>query len=94
MLCKVFHKNIIGAPIGSRYAPFIEEEWDNEEGSAALVHAGEDDVNDVGTSNQAIAADDVAAAENAIIGSNGVQRIGIEQVCTLFFVLLYMYFYT
>lgn len=30
MLCRVFHKNNIGPPSGQRYAPFIEEEWDDD----------------------------------------------------------------
>lgn len=30
VLCRVFHKNNIGPPNGQRYAPFIEEEWDDD----------------------------------------------------------------
>lgn len=29
VLCRVFHKNNIGPPNGQRYAPFVEEEWDD-----------------------------------------------------------------
>ncbi|KAE9612154.1 hypothetical protein Lal_00022226 [Lupinus albus] len=32
VLCRVFHKNNIGPPNGQRYAPFVEEEWDDEPG--------------------------------------------------------------
>ncbi|XP_020222543.1 NAC domain containing protein 50 isoform X1 [Cajanus cajan] len=32
VLCRVFHKNNIGPPNGQRYAPFIEEEWDDAAG--------------------------------------------------------------
>ncbi|RDX70089.1 NAC domain-containing protein 78, partial [Mucuna pruriens] len=32
VLCRVFHKNNIGPPNGQRYAPFIEEEWDDATG--------------------------------------------------------------
>lgn len=32
VLCRVFHKNNIGPPNGQRYAPFVEEEWDNASG--------------------------------------------------------------
>ncbi|KAE9589819.1 hypothetical protein Lalb_Chr21g0312961 [Lupinus albus] len=32
VLCRVFHKNNIGPPNGQRYAPFVEEEWDDESG--------------------------------------------------------------
>ncbi|XP_061996453.1 NAC domain containing protein 50-like isoform X1 [Rosa rugosa] len=30
VLCRVFHKSNIGPPNGHRYAPFVEEEWDDE----------------------------------------------------------------
>ncbi|KAM7265568.1 hypothetical protein ACFE04_003251 [Oxalis oulophora] len=29
VLCRIFHKNNIGPPSGNRYAPFVEEEWDD-----------------------------------------------------------------
>lgn len=32
VLCRVFHKNNIGPPNGQRYAPFVEEEWDDASG--------------------------------------------------------------
>ena len=38
VLCRVFHKNNIGPPNGQRYAPFIEEEWDDR---SALVPGAE-----------------------------------------------------
>lgn len=31
MLCRVFHKTNIGPPLGHRYAPFVEEEWEGED---------------------------------------------------------------
>ncbi|OWM70248.1 NAC domain containing protein 52-like [Punica granatum] len=31
VLCRVFHKSNMGPPIGHRYAPFVEEEWDDED---------------------------------------------------------------
>lgn len=43
VLCRVFHKNNIGPPNGQRYAPFIEEEWDDASGmvpGAELVDNG------------------------------------------------------
>ncbi|AEE74915.1 NAC domain containing protein 52 [Arabidopsis thaliana] len=33
VLCRVFHKNNIGPPSGNRYAPFMEEEWADDEGA-------------------------------------------------------------
>ncbi|CAN8269497.1 unnamed protein product [Cochlearia groenlandica] len=33
VLCRVFHKNNIGPPIGNRYAPFMEEEWADDKGA-------------------------------------------------------------
>ncbi|EEF29762.1 hypothetical protein RCOM_0351490 [Ricinus communis] len=44
VLCRVFHKNNIGPPNGNRYAPFLEEEWDD--GETALV-PGEDAADEV-----------------------------------------------
>ncbi|XP_010552947.1 PREDICTED: NAC domain-containing protein 78-like isoform X3 [Tarenaya hassleriana] len=41
VLCRVFHKNNIGPPSGNRYAPFLEEEWDNGGNGMALI-LGED----------------------------------------------------
>ncbi|RYQ92349.1 hypothetical protein Ahy_B09g098553 isoform C [Arachis hypogaea] len=38
VLCRVFHKNNIGPPNGQRYAPFVEEEWDD---ASALVPGAE-----------------------------------------------------
>ncbi|OMO88837.1 No apical meristem (NAM) protein [Corchorus capsularis] len=76
VLCRVFHKNNIGPPNGNRYAPFIEEEWDD--GSTALV-PGLDAGDDVIAGNDAVAGIDVAAAENALIEINGVRRIDFEQ---------------
>ncbi|KAE8669874.1 NAC domain-containing protein 78 [Hibiscus syriacus] len=76
VLCRVFHKNNIGPPNGNRYAPFIEAEWDD--GSEALVpgvDVGDDDVD----GNNLIDVKEVAAAKNAVIASNGVQRISFEQ---------------
>ena len=35
VLCRVFHKSNIGPPNGQRYAPFIEEDWDD--GKLAVV---------------------------------------------------------
>jgi|UniRef100_A0A2N9IRJ4 hypothetical protein len=44
VLCRVFHKNNIGPPNSHRYAPFIEEEWDD--GAPTLV-LGEQAKNEV-----------------------------------------------
>lgn len=47
MLCRIFQKSGLGPPNGDRYAPFVEEEWDN---NASLVvprgEAGDEMVND------------------------------------------------
>ncbi|XVF83018.1 hypothetical protein PTKIN_Ptkin16aG0098600 [Pterospermum kingtungense] len=75
VVCRVFRKSNIGPPNGHRYAPFVEAEWDDDDDGSAVVIPGVD----VAASNEAIAADEVAAAENAIIESNGVPRIGLEQ---------------
>ncbi|CAH2054196.1 unnamed protein product [Thlaspi arvense] len=36
VLCRVFHKNNIGPPSGNRYAPFMEEEWADDDGGALI----------------------------------------------------------
>ncbi|KAE8709725.1 NAC domain-containing protein 78 [Hibiscus syriacus] len=76
VVCRVIHKNNIGPPNGNRYAPFIEAEWDDD--SATLI-PGVDTKDDVASINDSIAGSDVEAVENAVIGSNGVQRICSEQ---------------
>ncbi|KAK1396492.1 NAC domain-containing protein [Heracleum sosnowskyi] len=39
VLCRIFEKSGLGPPNGDRYAPFIEEEWEDE--AAFLVPGGE-----------------------------------------------------
>ncbi|KAJ8759160.1 hypothetical protein K2173_004167 [Erythroxylum novogranatense] len=52
VLCRVFHKNNIGPPSGNRYAPFVEEEWNDyqlavipREDAMEELMAGHDGVN-------------------------------------------------
>ncbi|KAF5742590.1 NAC transcription factor NAM-A1 [Tripterygium wilfordii] len=59
VLCRVFHKNNIGPPNGNRYAPFVEEEWDD--GQEALV-PGLD------------AAEDGVAGDDAYVDRNEFQQ--------------------
>ncbi|CAN1287763.1 NAC domain containing protein 52 [Linum perenne] len=49
VLCRVFHKNNIGPPSGNRYAPFLEEEWDD---SRAVLVPGEDAADEVVACNE------------------------------------------
>ncbi|MED6109048.1 hypothetical protein PIB30_030000 [Stylosanthes scabra] len=42
VLCRVFHKNNIGPPNGQRYAPFVEEEWDDASGLVPGAEPAED----------------------------------------------------
>ena len=44
MLCKIFHKSGAGPPNGDRYAPFIEEEWDEDAPLVVPGEVAEDDV--------------------------------------------------
>ncbi|XAR72150.1 hypothetical protein NMG60_11018689 [Bertholletia excelsa] len=44
VLCRIFEKSGLGPPNGDRYAPFIEEDWDDD---AALVIPGEAAVDDM-----------------------------------------------
>ncbi|KAL5800369.1 hypothetical protein ACOSQ4_033253 [Xanthoceras sorbifolium] len=63
VLCRVFHKNNIGPPSGNRYAPFIEEEWDN----GMATFPGED------------AGDDMVAGDDAYVERNGVEIMNVEK---------------
>ena len=40
MLCRIFQKSGLGPPNGDRYAPFIEEEWNDD---APMVIPGEEE---------------------------------------------------
>ncbi|CAN4126576.1 unnamed protein product [Withania somnifera] len=44
VLCRIFQKSGLGPPNGDRYAPFIEEEWDDD---TALLVPGEEAEDDV-----------------------------------------------
>ncbi|KAJ0045893.1 hypothetical protein Pint_05951 [Pistacia integerrima] len=63
VLCRIFHKNNIGPPSANRYAPFLEEEWDD--GKAAIP--GED------------VRDDIVAGDDAFVERNGVETMHVEQ---------------
>ncbi|GAA0163865.1 hypothetical protein LIER_19636 [Lithospermum erythrorhizon] len=42
VLCRIFLKSGLGAPNGNRYAPFVEEEWDDDN-ATLVVHEDEDE---------------------------------------------------
>ncbi|KAM6584346.1 hypothetical protein CsatB_011348 [Cannabis sativa] len=44
VLCRIFHKSNIGPPSGQRYAPFIEEEWEDDESAVVPGINNGDDV--------------------------------------------------
>lgn len=69
VLCRIFLKNNIGPPSANRYAPFMEEEWDD--GKAAMP--GED------------VRDDFVAVDYACDERNDVEPMHVEQVCTTSF---------
>lgn len=50
VLCRIFQKSGLGPPNGDRYAPFIEEEWDDD--TALMVPGGEAE-DDVGNGDEA-----------------------------------------
>lgn len=70
VLCRVFHKNNIGPPNGQRYAPFIEEEWDD---SSAMIPGAEP-------------VDEAPAVRRPLIEGNGyigcTERNNVAQVCS------------
>ncbi|KAG6402235.1 hypothetical protein SASPL_139111 [Salvia splendens] len=49
VLCRIFQKSGLGPPNGDRYAPFIEEEWDED---APLVVPGEDMEDDMANGDE------------------------------------------
>ncbi|KAI9156207.1 hypothetical protein LWI28_002207 [Acer negundo] len=63
VLCRVFHKNNIGPPSGNRYAPFIEEEWDDD----MATFPGED------------AGDDQVAGDDAYVERNSIEAMNVEK---------------
>ena len=50
MLCRIFQKSGLGPPNGDRYAPFVEEEWDED---AVVVVPGGDTEDDVANGDEA-----------------------------------------
>ncbi|KAK4404020.1 NAC domain containing protein 50 [Sesamum angolense] len=50
VLCRIFQKSGLGPPNGDRYAPFVEEEWDED---ASLVVPGGDAEDDVANGDEA-----------------------------------------
>ncbi|XP_009780872.1 NAC domain containing protein 50-like [Nicotiana tabacum] len=59
VLCRIFQKSGLGPPNGDRYAPFIEEEWDDD--TALLVPGGETE-------------DDVANGDEARVEGNDLDQ--------------------
>nr|AAM34771.1 nam-like protein 8 [Petunia x hybrida] len=49
VLCRIFHKSGLGPPNSDRYAPFVEEEWDDD----AAVVPGEEAEDDVANGDEA-----------------------------------------
>ncbi|XP_050384963.1 NAC domain containing protein 52-like [Argentina anserina] len=54
VLCRVFHKSNIGPPNGHRYAPFIEEEWDDEKLTFIPGEVARDDSHDTVAAHDSI----------------------------------------
>lgn len=49
VLCRIFQKSGLGPPNGDRYAPFVEEEWDED---APVVVPGGDAEDDVANGDE------------------------------------------
>lgn len=60
VLCRIFQKSALGPPNGDRYAPFVEEEWDD--GMALVVPGG-------------VAEDDVANGDDARVDGNDLDQV-------------------
>ena len=80
VLCRVFHKSNIGPPNGHRYAPFIEEEWDD---AGSVLIPGEEIADGKIASYDAQSernSNSVCAAEGSNNGARDEGKDGI-QVC-------------
>lgn len=62
MLCRIFQKSGLGPPNGDRYAPFLEEEWDDD--AALFVPGGE-----------AEAEDDMANGDDGRVEGNDIEQV-------------------
>ncbi|KAF5733713.1 NAC transcription factor NAM-A1 [Tripterygium wilfordii] len=76
VLCRVFHKSNIGPPNGNRYAPFVEEEWDD--GQQALVPGLDAAVDGVAGDDAYVDRNEFPQDSNAMdkdsLGHNELQR--------------------
>ncbi|KAM7467865.1 hypothetical protein LguiB_015427 [Lonicera macranthoides] len=61
VLCRIFQKSGLGPPNGDRYAPFLEEEWDDD--AALFVPGGE-----------AEAEDDMANGDDGRVEGNDIEQ--------------------
>nr|AAM34767.1 nam-like protein 4 [Petunia x hybrida] len=64
VLCRIFQKSGLGPPNGDRYAPFIEEEWDDD--TPLLIPGGE-------------AEDDVANGDEARVDGNDLDQDALQK---------------
>lgn len=64
VLCRIFQKSALGPPNGDRYAPFVEEEWDDD--TALVVPGG-------------LADDDVANGDDARVEGNDLDQGAISK---------------
>lgn len=74
MLCRIFQKSGLGPPNGDRYAPFIEEEWEDD--AALFVPGGE-------------AEEDVANVSEGRAGGNDIEQVISLSCCIDQYMLTY-----
>lgn len=91
MLCRIFHKSNIGPPSGQRYAPFIEEEWEDDESTVVPGMENGDEVAagrhmNVGGNSQGACAEGNSHGTCAERNANDthVEGATIQQVCALY----------
>lgn len=83
VLCRVFHKSNIGPPNGHRYAPFIEEEWDD---AGSVLIPGEEIADGKIASHDAQSernSNSVCAAEGSNNGACGEGKDGMQVFVSL-----------
>ena len=98
MLCRIFHKSNIGPPSGQRYAPFIEEEWEDDESAVVPGINNGDEVAAVPGHNKSIGGNSRGTCADGNNHGTCIERNAsdtyveedtVQQVCAL---LIFMWY--
>ncbi|KAK4353423.1 hypothetical protein RND71_028941 [Anisodus tanguticus] len=81
VLCRIFQKSGLGPPTGDRYAPFVEEEWDDDSAVLPGGEAEDDVVNGVEARVESSDLDQDAPPKAAHNSENPVEPQSLPFVC-------------